>query len=202
MDHIERLRWEKFFNMIGIRGGSSAKAREGWGLFRCLGLGKSRPDHPPSPWGLLLSFLNRLCSLTHLLLDDCKLDEGDIPDDIGCLLILRGNNFVGLPESIRHFSKLWNLDLESYKNLQELPPLRSNSTLTNPSKLSSRFTNLDFDFTCENCIALIQDEVLPEGWTKILLLRILRYATSLEEVRELLENGLNPYYIEEPIHVV
>ncbi|TQD73144.1 hypothetical protein C1H46_041328 [Malus baccata] len=172
--------------------GSDAKAREGWGLLRLLGLGKSRPD--PSCWGLVLSSLNRLCSLRELRLEDCEICEGDIPDDIGCLsflesLELSGNNFVSLPESIRRLSKLERLNLDRCKSLQELPPLPSNSELyvslddctslkrlTDASKLSSRFTNLyDFWFTCKNCIALVQDE----GWINTILSRILKFATEV-----------------------
>ncbi|XP_050108902.1 TMV resistance protein N-like isoform X2 [Malus sylvestris] len=164
-----------------------AKAREGLGLLRLLGLGKSRPD--PPCWGLVLSSLNRLCSLTILFLGNCNLREGDIPDDIGCLSVLEelrlgGNNFVSLPESIRRLSKLKYLYLRRCKSLKELPPLPSNSELyvnvndctslkrlTDASKLSSRFTNLyDFWFSCKNCIALVQDE----GWIKTILSRIPR----------------------------
>ncbi|TQD82784.1 hypothetical protein C1H46_031661 [Malus baccata] len=170
-----------------------AKAREGWGLLRLLGLGKSRP-HPPC-WGLVLSSLNRLCSLRMLYLEDCELCEGDIPDDIGCLsfledLYLDGNNFVSLPESIRRLSKLKYLGLGRCKSLQELPPLPSNSELsvtlhdctslkrlTNAFKLSSRFTNLyDFDFYCQNCIALVQDE----RWINTILSRIPRFVAYYE----------------------
>ncbi|CAN6555719.1 unnamed protein product [Malus baccata var. baccata] len=170
-----------------------AKAREGWGLLRLLGLGKSRP-HPPC-WGLVLSSLNRLCSLRMLYLEDCELCEGDIPDDIGCLsfledLYLDGNNFVSLPESIRRLSKLKYLGLGRCKSLQELPPLPSNSELyitlhdctslkrlTDASKLSSRFTNLyDFDFHCKNCIALVQNE----GWINTILSRIPRFVAYYE----------------------
>ncbi|RXH85590.1 hypothetical protein DVH24_009411 [Malus domestica] len=172
--------------------------RDIWGFFRLLGLRKSRPD--PPCWGLVLSSLNRLCSLKELYLSNCKLSEGDIPDDIGCLsflveLILSGNNFVSLPESIRCLSKLKYLDLEGCKSLQELPPLPSSSELcvnvkdctslkrlSDPSKLSSRFTNLyDFDFTCKNCTALVQDE----GWNNTILSRVRRIATQTK--------GLNLY---------
>nr|XP_028965064.1 TMV resistance protein N-like [Malus domestica] len=180
-------------DMDNLCNGSDAKAREGWGLLRLLGLGKSRPD--PPCLDLVLSSLNSLCSLTELTelsLKDCKLREGDIPDDIGCLsflerLDLSGNNFVSLPESIRCLSKLSYLDLERCKSLQKLPPLPSNSklhvdvdnctslrSLSDPSKLNSRFANLyDFNFTCLNCIALVQDE----GW---ILSRILKFATDQE----------------------
>ncbi|XP_048436763.1 TMV resistance protein N-like [Pyrus x bretschneideri] len=197
MDHLERLDCRDTMTepLVGMKNlrflvfeGSGAKARERWGHLLSFRLGKSRPD--PPDWGLVLSSLNRLHSLRQLYLVDVELCEGDIPDDIGCLSFLErldisGNNFVSLPESIRHLSKLKYLGLEGCKSLQELPPLPSNvyvyldnctslKRLTDASKLSSRFTNLyDFDFTCMNCIALVQDE----GWINTILSRIPRFAT-------------------------
>nr|XP_028964755.1 TMV resistance protein N-like [Malus domestica] len=207
MDHLEVLELGATMTepLVGMKNlkrlvfdGLDAKARDIWGFLRLLGLRKSRPD--PPCWGLVLSSLNRLCSLKELYLSNCKLSEGDIPDDIGCLsflveLILSGNNFVSLPESIRCLSKLKYLDLEGCKSLQELPPLPSSSELcvnvkdctslkrlSDPSKLSSRFTNLyDFDFTCKNCTALVQDE----GWNNTILSRVRRIATQTK--------GLNLY---------
>ncbi|XP_068316813.1 TMV resistance protein N-like [Pyrus communis] len=201
MDHLETLvlgatLTEPIGGMKNLKHlqlyGSYAKARDGWGLLRILGLGKSAPDPPPCP-GLMFSSLNRLCTLRTINLRDCKLCEGDIPDDIGCLsflerLNLGGNNFVSLPESIRCLSKLCHLGLSSCKSLQKLPPLPSNGklhvnvddctslrSLSDTSKLSSRFTNLyDFSFTCRNCIALVQDE----AWTNTILSRILKVATQ------------------------
>ncbi|XP_048436776.1 disease resistance-like protein DSC1 isoform X1 [Pyrus x bretschneideri] len=132
--------------------GSDAKARDG------CGVEKSHHDRPR--WGVELSSLNLLCSLTELNLADCNLHEGDIPNDIGCLsfleqLHLSGNNFVSLPESIRYLSKLWCLDLERCKSLQELPPLPSEGLLhvnvcncislkrlLDPSKMMSRYTSI------------------------------------------------------------
>ncbi|KAB2635152.1 TMV resistance protein N-like [Pyrus ussuriensis x Pyrus communis] len=96
---------------------SNARSREGWGLLRFLGFGKSRPDLPC--WGLVLSSLSGLCSLIELDLRDCNLCEGDIPDDIGCFL----------PESIRGLSKLQFLRLERCKSLLVLPHLPSNIKL-------------------------------------------------------------------------
>ncbi|XP_048435988.1 TMV resistance protein N-like [Pyrus x bretschneideri] len=201
MDHLETLvlgatLTEPIGGMKNLKHlqlcGSYAKARDGWRLLRILGLGKSAPDPPPCP-GLMFSSLNRLCTLRTINLRDCKLCEGDIPDDIGCLsflerLNLGGNNFVSLPESIRCLSKLCYLVLSSCKSLQKLPPLPFNGklhvnvddctslrSLSDTSKLSSRFTNLyDFSFTCRNCIALVQDE----AWTNTILSRIVKFATQ------------------------
>ncbi|XP_068322793.1 TMV resistance protein N-like isoform X1 [Pyrus communis] len=203
MDHLKFLRCGdtmteplvgmKNLKLLFFKCELDAKLREGWGLLRLLGLGKSRPD--PPCWGLVLSSLNHFCSMRQLYLEDCELYEGDIPNDIGCLsfleeLYLGGNNFVNLPESIRRLSKLQYLGLEGCKSLQELPPLPSNSELyvrlgectslkrlTDASKLSSRFTNLyDFDFTGTNCIALVQDE----GWINTILSRIPRFVAQYE----------------------
>ncbi|RXH85464.1 hypothetical protein DVH24_009285 [Malus domestica] len=151
--------------------GSDGKARDGWGLRRLFGLEKSRPDPPPC-WGLVLSSLNRLCSLTGLDLDNCNLQEGDIPDDIGCLSLLEAlrlsrNNFVSLTESIRHLSKLSHLDLEGCKSLKKLPPLPSNRGLrvklddcTFLRRFSGAFNLYDTSVSCWNCIALVPDEDL------------------------------------------
>ncbi|KAM1797910.1 hypothetical protein ACFX12_032039 [Malus domestica] len=201
MDHLETLvlgatLTEPIGGMKNLKHlqlyGSYAKERDGWDILRILGLGKSAPDPPPCR-GLMFSSLNRLCTLKTINLKDCKLCDGDIPDDIGCLsflerLNLGGNNFVSLPESIRCLSKLCYLGLSSCKSLQKLPPLPSNGklhvdvndctslrSLSDTSKLSSRFINLyDFSFTCRNCIALVQDE----GWTNTILSRILKFATQ------------------------
>ncbi|CAN6689256.1 unnamed protein product [Malus baccata var. baccata] len=155
----------------------------------------------PPRWGLVFSSLTRLCSLRRLSLRDCELYEGDIPNDIDCLsfleeLVLSGNNFVSLPDSIRCLSKLWCLDLDRCKSLQELPPLPSegylqvnvrNCTslkrLLDPSKMMRRYTCaygkklFCYNFNCLNNIALTQDE----GWINTILSMILKSAT--EELR-------------------
>ncbi|XP_048436899.1 TMV resistance protein N-like isoform X1 [Pyrus x bretschneideri] len=166
-----------WMNNVKATCGSDGKARDGWGLRRLFGLEKSRPDPPPC-WRLVLSSLNRLCSLEYLDLYDCNLQEGDIPDDIGCLsllitLSLSRNNFVSLPESIRHLSKLRDLHLEGCKSLQKLPPLPSNRGLrvdldncTSLRSLSGAFNLYDASVTCRNCIALVADEDLINSFLK------------------------------------
>ena len=76
---------------------------------------------------LLLSSLSSACSLTELDLSDCNLTV--IPNDIGCLfalrdLILSGNDFVCLPESINRLSNLrwmrWD-NCTSLRSLLKLP---------------------------------------------------------------------------------
>ncbi|RXI08736.1 hypothetical protein DVH24_022880 [Malus domestica] len=187
MDRLEALRWgpitQPLVSMTNLKSlvfntnfdiaacGSDGKAKDRWGLRRLFGLEKSRPDPPPC-WGLVLSSLNRLCSLTWLELDNCNLQEGDIPDDIGCLslltiLCLSRNNFVSLPESIRHLSKLEVLELEGCKSLQKLPPLPSNRGLiveldncTSIRRFSGAFNLYNARVTCLNYIALVPDEDL------------------------------------------
>ncbi|XP_070663330.1 TMV resistance protein N [Malus domestica] len=174
--------------------GSDGKASERWGgLLRLLGLEKSRPD--PLPWwSSVLSSLNRFCSLTHLQLKKRNIQEGDIPDDIGCLssleeLDLCGNNFISLPESIRRLSKLRKLILVRCKSLQQLPPLPSQSEsefdydwtwnlfvhvdiCTSLRRFSDPSNLYGVWVTCLNCIALVPDE----GWIKTILSGVVRYA--------------------------
>ncbi|XP_048436904.1 TMV resistance protein N-like [Pyrus x bretschneideri] len=167
------------FTMSNVKAtcGSDGKARDGWGLRRLFGLEKSPPD-PPLCWHLVLSSLNRLCSLTYLCLYNSNLQEGDIPDDIGSLTLLETlcldrNNFVSLPESIRHLSKLRDLHLEGCKSLQKLPPLPSNKGLTvdldnciSLRSLSGAFNLYFAGVTCRNCIALVPDEDLINRFLK------------------------------------
>ncbi|VVA29076.1 Hypothetical predicted protein, partial [Prunus dulcis] len=136
------------------------------------------PD--PERWGLVLSSLNRLGSLTKLDLSDCNIGEGAIPYDIGCLsslkeLDLSGNNFVSLPSSIRYLSELRYLQLQRCKRLEQLPDLppkgyssilvyvddcTSLKRLSDPSKLSEGANVYDFRFSCFNCFRLVEEE----GW--------------------------------------
>ncbi|XP_021810909.1 TMV resistance protein N-like [Prunus avium] len=187
----EPLVMMKNLKLLSLRG-SIAKPRRWSGLAGLFGIRKS-PEPRPQPWGLVLSSLNRLCSLLELDLSDCDLSEGDIPNDIGCLsslreLYLRGNNFVSLPASIRSLSQLWCFNLERCKRLQLLPDLPSNNELhvnvndctslkrlSYPSKLSSRFANLyDFTFSAVNCFRLVEDE----GWSARIISTIMKLATK------------------------
>ena len=79
--------------------------------------------------GLLLSSLFGLSSLTKLNLSNCNLKE--IPYDIACLfslegLILCGNNFSCLPESIAQLSNLIYLWVDNCTSLQSFPKLPLN----------------------------------------------------------------------------
>ncbi|CAL8173621.1 unnamed protein product [Prunus armeniaca] len=151
-----------------------------------------RKSVDPDPWGLVLSSLNRLGSLTKLDLSDCNIGEGAIPDDIGCLsslkeLDLSGNNFVSLPSSIRFLSELLSLQLERCKRLEQLPdlpPKRSSlfvrvddctslKRLSDPSKLSEGANVYDFMFSCLNCFRLVEEG----GWINRIFAMILKNAT-------------------------
>ncbi|CAL8173630.1 unnamed protein product [Prunus armeniaca] len=154
------------------------------------GIGKN-PD--PERWGLVLSSLNRLGSLTDLDLSDCNIGEGAIPDDIGCLsslkaLDLSGNNFVSLPSSIRFLSELLFLQLQRCKRLEQLPDLPSSKyvfvdvndctslkRLSDPSKLSEGANVYDFRFSCLNCFRLVEEE----GWINRIFAMIMRAAAEV-----------------------
>ncbi|KAK9948406.1 hypothetical protein M0R45_003982 [Rubus argutus] len=82
----------------------------------------------PHPLSLVLASLKHFCSLKRLNLNDCKLGEGAIPDDIGCLssledLDLSVNDFVSLPATINLLYKLKCLNLVDCKRLEQLPDL-------------------------------------------------------------------------------
>ncbi|CAL2276064.1 unnamed protein product [Prunus armeniaca] len=161
-----------------------------WGVDRIFGIRKN-PD--PERWGLVLSSLNRLGSLTILDLSDCNIGEGAIPDDIGCLsslqeLDLRGNNFVSLPSSIRFLSELQTLQLQRCKRLEQLPDLPSSKyvfvdvndctslkRLSDPSKLSEGANVFDFRFSCLNCFRLVEEE----GWINRIFAMIMRAAAEV-----------------------
>jgi Leucine-rich repeat (LRR) protein len=83
----------------------------------------------PDPMDLLLSSLSSACSLTKLDLSDCNLKV--IPNDIGGLfplkdLLLSGNDFVCLPESINGLSNLTWMCLDNCTSLRSLSKLPLN----------------------------------------------------------------------------
>ncbi|KAL6132616.1 hypothetical protein ACLB2K_064856 [Fragaria x ananassa] len=122
-----------------------------------------------------------LPSLTSLLLTDCHLRQGVIPDDIGyCFpslieLLLSGNDFITLPVSIKCLSKLSFINLTGCKRLQQLPDLPSNNLnvwaddcdslkkLSEPSQQGTS-SNLEvFRLRAVNCFGLIDNEGFTNG---------------------------------------
>ncbi|ONH89915.1 hypothetical protein PRUPE_8G023800 [Prunus persica] len=182
----------KNLKILNLSGSVASRDRIWCGLDWLFGISKSVD---PDPWGLVLSSLNRLGSLTKLDLSDCNIGEGAIPDDIGCLasleeLYLSGNNFVSLPSSIRFLSELLSLQLERCKRLLQLPDLPSSKylfvnvndctslkRLSDPSKLSEGANVYDFVLSCLNCFRLVEEE----GWIWInrIFAMILKLATKV-----------------------
>ncbi|KAJ4713855.1 NBS-like putative resistance protein [Melia azedarach] len=78
--------------------------------------------------GFFLPSLSGLCALRRLDVGDCNLQEGAIPDDLGCLssltnLNLSRNNFISIPASISQLAKLETLNIDYCKMLEALPDL-------------------------------------------------------------------------------
>ncbi|XP_028954219.1 TMV resistance protein N-like [Malus domestica] len=111
--------------------GCNAPPARSWRSFFTFGEFPAKISHPAS---VVLASLKDLCFLKELNLTDCNLCEGAIPDDIGSLsflrvLILRGNQFVSLPESISRLSELLCINLENCKRLKRLPRVPLNGKL-------------------------------------------------------------------------
>ncbi|KAJ0093788.1 hypothetical protein Patl1_26866 [Pistacia atlantica] len=118
-----------------------------------------------------LPTLSGVCtSLTSLNLVDCNMEEGAIPNDffdsfpsLGSLELSK-NNFVSLPGSINHLSKLHSLYLDGCKRLQSLPELPSKirhikvngcvalETTSNALRLCNSTLSI---LSCVNCLKLI-----------------------------------------------
>ena len=83
-------------------------------------------SRPKIPNLVGLSSLSGLCSLTKLNLSYCNLRA--ILNDVGCLfslerIVLVGNSFVCLPDSISRLCKLRRMDLENCTSLRSCPKL-------------------------------------------------------------------------------
>uniref|UniRef100_A0A7N2RA36 ADP-ribosyl cyclase/cyclic ADP-ribose hydrolase n=1 Tax=Quercus lobata TaxID=97700 RepID=A0A7N2RA36_QUELO len=153
-------------------------------LTECKGLSMPTSPHPidllfslsmpisPHPIDLLFSSLSLAPAspLTHLLLGDCNLKA--IPNDIGSLvslewLVLDGNDFDCLPESIIHLSKLKWMHLNNCTSLRSLPKLPLNielveakgcislEMLPDPLKPSD---SLEPSLDLENCFKLVDNQ--------------------------------------------
>ncbi|KAK8622736.1 hypothetical protein V6N13_117639 [Hibiscus sabdariffa] len=83
----------------------------------------------------LPAVLSGLSTLNALLLDDCNLLDGAIPNGISSLsslsyLSLSDNNFITLPTTLGRLSKLTFLILTDCKRLKSLPDLPANTRLS------------------------------------------------------------------------
>ncbi|XP_050254553.1 disease resistance-like protein DSC1 [Quercus robur] len=138
-------------------------------LSECKGLSMPTSPHPIDLLFSSLS-LSPASPLTHLLLGDCNLKA--IPNDIGSLvslewLVLDGNDFDCLPESIIQLSKLKWMHLNNCTSLRSLPKLPFNielveakgcislEMLPDPLKPSD---SLEPSLNLENCIKLADNQ--------------------------------------------
>nr|XP_034897726.1 disease resistance protein RUN1-like [Populus alba] len=123
-----------------------------------------------NPTDQRLPSLSGLFSLEVLDLCACNLKEGALPEDIGCLSLLKSldlsrNNFVSLPMSINKLSGLETLVLEDCRMLESLPEVPSQvqtlnlsgcirlKEIPNPIRLSSSKRSV---FICIDCRELYE----------------------------------------------
>jgi Leucine-rich repeat (LRR) protein len=129
---------------------------------------------PISPDPVGLSPLLGLCSLTRLNLSDCNLKA--IPNDIGSLfsleaLVLDGNKFVCLPESIGQLSNLKWMSMEnctSLRSLSKLPPnilgIKAKNCISLEMLLDLLKPNDSFkpNLFHQNCFKLVDNQCLTD----------------------------------------
>lgn len=126
----------------------------------------------PNPKKLILPFFSVLSSLKKLDLSYCNLNDGSIPDDLGCLsslvtLDISGNNFVHLPaDCISKLLKLERLVLRCCPNLLSLPKLPPNvhfvnasdcgsmRPLSDPQEIWGHVASFSFDKVKYNCLCI------------------------------------------------
>ncbi|KAK8633471.1 hypothetical protein V6N13_014316 [Hibiscus sabdariffa] len=115
----------RVLSFIGFKAPSSKLRKNLHSLFKVIPRGRT------NPMVLMLPSLLGLSSLKRLILRDCNLCEGDIPNDISCLSSLRGldlsgNKFLSIPSSLTQLSKLEYLGLSNCRELKSLPELPAN----------------------------------------------------------------------------
>ncbi|KAJ4963508.1 hypothetical protein NE237_023447 [Protea cynaroides] len=107
---IRLLKNHRTLSSCGYKGSSKSWVSSFWSLV------SSRKIHDPiTP---LVASFSGLCSSKSLLLQDCSLSEGAIPE-----LDLSSNNFFSLPPSISSLYGLQTLKLSNCTKLQSLPKL-------------------------------------------------------------------------------
>lgn len=131
-----------------------------------------------NPIALKLPPLSGLSSLRVLDLSDCNLEA--IPGEIDSLVSLKelhfgNNNFVSLPASIIHLSKLKVLTLENCKRLQSLPELPPNLHIISVDDCTSLETlpislksckSLTW-ISCINCLNLLDCSIMAFPMLKV-----------------------------------
>ncbi|XP_065622821.1 disease resistance protein RUN1-like [Quercus suber] len=113
----------KVLSLRGCEGLSSISSK------KLISFSLMRKRRVEDPMGMLVRSLSDLWSLTELDLSYCNLQE--IPNDLGCLssikyLVLKGNDFVCLPESTTQLSNMKILFLSGCTHLRSLPELPLN----------------------------------------------------------------------------
>ncbi|XVF71247.1 hypothetical protein PTKIN_Ptkin12aG0021200 [Pterospermum kingtungense] len=157
----------KFLSFRGCKGPPSRLRTSFPSLFKMLQRGNT------DSMALMLHPLSGLSSLTTLILRDCNLGEGAIPDDIFFLsslegLDLSGNNFFSLPATLTRVSRLVYLFLQDCKRLQSLPALLSSTESVHvdgchsleayekPSEIQSPFHSFSW-IIATNCYRLMEN---------------------------------------------
>ncbi|XP_016650521.1 PREDICTED: TMV resistance protein N-like [Prunus mume] len=165
----------KNLKILSLKGSVASRDGIGWGIDRIFGIRKN-PD--PERWGLVLSSLNRLGSLTDLDLSDCNIGEGAIPDDIGCLSSLKALDLSGNNFGCKRLEQLPDLPPNRFSSLHvNVDDCTSLKRLSDPSKLSKGANVYDFRFSCLNCFRLVEEE----GWINRIFAMVMRLAAK--EVR-------------------
>ena len=137
----------------------------------------------PNPMGILEH------SLTELVLSYCNIRE--IPDDFGCLsslkqLVLEGNSFVFLPNSIIGLSTLKSLRLNGCTSLQSLPKLPLGTKLIDASGCTSLETfvlwpedSIIPNLILLNCVKLSENQGYGDMLLTILRHHLIKVSLSL-----------------------
>ncbi|KAL4642426.1 hypothetical protein ACB092_02G017200 [Castanea dentata] len=143
----------------------------------------------PNPMGILKH------SLIDLDLSYCNIRE--IPDDFGCLsslkqLVLDGNSFVVLPNSIIGLSELKSLSLKGCTSLRSLPKLPLGIQLINASGCTSLETfvlwpedSLIPNLVLLNCVKLSENQ----GYVDMLLTILRHHLIKMYHIKNQLQNG-------------
>ncbi|KAI4369751.1 hypothetical protein MLD38_018163 [Melastoma candidum] len=120
---LKKLKVLSFHGCAGSGGGNLS-------LWLCFPWFFMCPGTSSSSRGLLLPPMSGLTSLTTLLLSDCYLVDGEIPDDLDLLgsleiVSLEGNLLTRVPAAVTRMTKLKYLSVSRCENLHSVPTLPS-----------------------------------------------------------------------------